>query len=72
MADSKGKCFTGRITRLVHYLNRLDSLFEINLLGEKELINNICRLVYELLKEEKDPTRRDKATQKQREGQKQI
>merc|ERR1712023_337735 len=67
MADSVGKCFTGRITRLIDCLNAFDPLVEINLLSEKELINNVCLRVYKLLKEEEEQeqtqTRQDKAKQ---------
>ena len=54
MSDSLCKCFTGRITRLIDCLNLLDPLVKIDLLSEKENINNICLLVYEGLQEQEE------------------
>ena len=63
MSDSLCKCFTGRITRLIDCLNGLDSLVEINLLSENEMINMICGQVYESLKEQEE--KRDKEEEEQ-------
>ena len=52
MSDSLCKCFTGRITRLINCLNALDPLVEINLLSENEMINMVCKQVYESLEEQ--------------------
>ena len=54
MSDSLCKCFTGRITRLINCLNALDPLVEINLLSENEMINMVCKQVYELLEEQEE------------------
>ena len=54
MSDSLCKCFTGRITRLIDCLNGLDPLVEINLLSENEMINMVCKQVYELLEEQEE------------------
>jgi hypothetical protein len=54
MSDSLCKCFTGRITRLINCLNALDPLVEINLLSENEMINMVCKQVYESLEEQEE------------------
>ena len=59
MSDSLCKCFTGRITRLINCLNALDPLVEINLLSENEMINMVCKQVYELLEEQEEKKERE-------------
>merc|ERR1712023_531588 len=54
MSDSLCKCFTDRLTRLINCLNVLNPLVEINLLSENEMINMVCKQVYESLEEQEE------------------
>ena len=51
MTDSMCKCFTGRISRLINYLNGFDDLVKINI-SENEQIGQIISLVREKLEDE--------------------
>ena len=68
MSDSLCKCFTGRITRLINCLNVLDPLVEINLLSETEMINTICKQVYELLEEQEEQQDKEEEEEQQQQG----